>query len=263
VFSEAVRIIFYDSLIPSLMSGVSVLRSFGNQVYQHAFPIYRPVYAAYKAWADSAERQLLRQILVPGDVAVDAGANIGIYSQFLARCVGPAGAVYSFEPAPENFERLRTVARGFSNMHILQAAVGERTRKAELYVSDTLNVDHRTYLTANSTRRTVQIEMVALDDYFSPGQRVDLIKMDIQGYELQALRGADRLLADNPTTKLLLELWPYGLNQAGANWVELIDAMTSKHMMVSEVTRCGLVPFRSSSISEDPNFYVNLFASRR
>jgi FkbM family methyltransferase len=258
-----VRIIFYDSLIPSLMSGVSVLRSFGNQVYQHAFPIYRPLYAAYKAWADYAERQLLRQILVPGDVAVDAGANIGIYSQFLMRCVGPSGAVYSFEPAPENFERLRAAARAFSNMHILQAAVGERSRKAELYVSDTLNVDHRTYPTANSARRAVQIEMVALDDYFSPGQRVDLIKMDIQGYELQALHGAERVLADNPAAKLLLELWPYGLKQAGANWVDLVNALTSKHMTISEVTRSGLAALRASSINADPDFYVNLFASRR
>ena len=242
---------------------VSVLRSFGNQIYQHAFPIYRPVYAAYKAYADQAERQLLRQILVPGDVAVDAGANIGIYSQFLARCVGPTGVVYSFEPAPENFERLRAAARGFSNMHVLQAAVGERSREAELYLSDTLNVDHRTYLTDNSARGVVQIEMVALDDYFKPGQRVDLIKMDIQGYELHALRGAGRVLADNPATKLLLELWPYGLKQAGTSWVDLIDAITSKDMTVFEVTRCGLVPLRSSSISEEPDFYVNLFASQR
>ena len=199
------RVIFYDSPISPLMSGVSVLRTLGNKVYQHAFPIYRPVYAAYKAYADHAERQLLRQILIPGNVAVDAGANIGIYSQFLARCVRPAGAVYSFEPAPENFERLRAAARGFPNMHILQAAVGERSDKSELYLSDTLNVDHRTYLIDNSARRVVQIEMVALDDYFKPGQRVDLIKMDIQGYEVRALRGASRVLADNPAAKLLLE----------------------------------------------------------
>jgi len=241
---------------------VSLFRAVGNKIYRHAFPIYRPIYAAYKAYADHAERQFLRQILVPGAVAVDAGANIGIYSQFLARCVGPAGAVYSFEPAPENFERLRAAARGFSNMYLLQAAVGERSGKSELYLSDTLNVDHRTYLTDNSARRVVQIEMVALDDYFEPGQRVDFIKMDLQGYELHALRGASRVLADNPAAKLLLELWPYGLKQAGTNWVELIYALTRKNMTVSEVTRHGRVPLRLGSISEDPDCYVNLFASQ-
>jgi hypothetical protein len=60
------------------MSAVSVLRSVGNKVYEHAFPIYRPVYRAYKAYADRAERQLLTTILSPGAVVVDAGANIGI-----------------------------------------------------------------------------------------------------------------------------------------------------------------------------------------
>jgi FkbM family methyltransferase len=257
------RVIFYDSSTAPLMSGASVLRSFGNKIYEHAFPIYRPLYATYKAYADRAERQLLRQILFPGAVAVDAGANIGIYSRLLARCVGPAGAVYSFEPAPENFKRLRAATRRFSNVHVLQAAVGERSGHSELYLSDTLNVDHRSYFTDRSARRVVQIEMVALDDYFKPGQRVDLIKMDVQGYELHALRGAGRVLADNPAAKLLVELWPYGLKQAGVNWVELIDALTSKGMTVSEITRRGLVPLRTGSISECPDCYVNLFASQR
>jgi len=62
---------------------------------------------------------------------------------------------------------------------------------------------------------------------------------------------------------LLLELWPYGLKQAGTNWIDLIDAITSKGMTVSEVTRRGLVPLRSGSITEDPDCYVNLFASQR
>jgi FkbM family methyltransferase len=61
------------------------------------------------------------------------------------------------------------------------------------------------------------IEMIALDDYFKPGERVDLSKMDIHGYELHALRGADRILEDSPDIKLLIEFWPDGLKQAGVN----------------------------------------------
>ena len=82
------------------MSTTSVLRRAANKVYERAFPIYRPLYAAYKTYADRAERELLRKILFQGAVVVDVGANIGIYSQFLSRCVGPTGLVHSFEPSP-------------------------------------------------------------------------------------------------------------------------------------------------------------------
>ena len=237
------------------------LQRVGNKLYERAFPIYRPLYSAYKWYADSAERQLLKSILSAGDVVVDAGANIGIYSQFLSRCVEATGVVHAFEPSPENFKRLQAAARKLANVRLSQAAVGECSGKAKLYLSDKLNVDHRTYVTGEDPRRIVPIDIIALDDYFKPGQRVDLIKMDIQGYELHALRGANRVLADNPTAKLLLEFWPYGLKQAGANWMDLLATLESKNMVVSQIMKHGLVPFRSEPVRESPDWYVNLLMS--
>jgi FkbM family methyltransferase len=245
------------------MAAVSLLRGVGNRVYEHAFPIYSLCYRAFKAYTDRAERKLLRSILFAGAVVVDAGANIGVYSRVLSRCVGPTGVVHSFEPSPENFRRLQAATRKLANVRLSQAAVGECSGKSELYVSAKLNVDHRTYPTEVVSRYAIPIDIVALDDYFKPGQRVDLIKMDIQGYELHALRGADRVLARNPNVKLLLELWPYGLKQAGANWTELINTLVSKNMAVRQVAKHGLVPFRSELISETPEWYVNLFASSK
>ena len=187
------------------MSGASVLRGVGNKIYQRAFPIYRPLYAAYKTYADRAERALLRKILFQGAVVVDVGANIGIYSDFLSRCVGPTGLVHSFEPSADNFERLSAATRELLNVRLTQAVVGERSGQCKLYISDKLNVDHRAYKADGDSRRAVPIQMVALDDYFKSGQRVDLVKMDIQGYELHALRGAKRVLEENGNINLLLE----------------------------------------------------------
>src|SRR6266480_3084921 len=246
-----------------LMRVFSLLRRVGNRIYEHAFPIYRPLYAAYKACIDRAERRLLRETLVAGAVVVDAGANIGIYSQFLSRCVGPTGVVHSFEPSSENFRRLQSAMRKLANVRLSPAAVGEYSGRSKLYVSDKLNVDHRTYAPEGDSRRAVPIDIVALDDYFKPGQRVDLIKMDIQGYELHALRGANRVLADNPNAKLLLEFWPYGLKQAGATWIELVHTLKSKRLAVHQVTTHGLVTFRPESVSESPDWYVNVFASSK
>jgi FkbM family methyltransferase len=241
----------------------SALRRAGNKLYEHAFPIYRTLYAAYKAYVDRIERRLLKNVLFPGAVVVDAGANIGIYSQVLSRCVGPTGVVHSFEPSPENFKRLQSATRKLANVRLSQAAVGECSGRSRLYLSDKLNVDHRTYSTEEDSRRTVPIDVIALDDYFKPGQRVDLIKLDIQGYELHALRGANRVLADNSDLKMLVELWPYGLKQAGVNWVELLDSLQNKNMLVSEITNRGLVSFSASSVRERPEWYTNLFASRK
>lgn len=241
----------------------SALRLAGNKLYDQLFPIYRPLYAAYKAYADRPERQLLKRTLSAGDVVVDAGANIGIYSQFLSHRVGRTGVVHSFEPSPENFRRLQSATRKLANVRLSQAAVGERSGQSKLYLSAKLNVDHRTYTTAGDLRHAIPIEMVALDDYFKPGQRVDLIKLDIQGYELNALRGANRVLQENPDIQLLFEFWPYGLKQAGATWVELIDALRAENMAVFRVTKHRLVPFRSESVREGANWYVNLFASQR
>jgi len=85
--------------------------------------------------------------------------------------------------------------------------------------------------------------------------------MDIQGYELHALRGANRVLADNPGIKLLFEFWPYGLKQAGASWVELIEALKQKRKLVQQVSGKGLTAFDFESINESEAWYVNLFAS--
>src|SRR6266403_5761044 len=137
------RVFFYRHSDATLMSVVSVLRRAGNKLYEHAFPIYRPLYAAYKAYTDRPERELLEQVLFPGAVVVDAGANIGIYSQFLSHRVGPSGVVHSFEPSPKNFMRLRSATRKLPNIHVYQAAVGEHSGKTMLYLSDKLNVDHR------------------------------------------------------------------------------------------------------------------------
>ena len=243
------------------MSTTTVLHRAANKVYQCAFPIYRPLYAAYKTYADRAERELLRKILFKGAVVVDVGANIGIYSRFLSRYVGPKGVVHSFEPSPDNFRRLSAATRDLSNVRLTQAVIGERSGECKLYVSDKLNVDHRAYETDDS-RRVIPIEMIALDDYFKTGQRVDLIKMDIQGYELHALRGAQRVLQENSDINLLLEFWPAGLEQAGVSWETLVEMLQRSGMTLTLVRTDGLTPLDVRDIRNDTSWYVNLFARR-
>jgi FkbM family methyltransferase len=244
-------------------ASINLGRRIGNQLYKAAFPIYRPLYSAFKAYADREERQLLRRHLSEGCVVADVGANIGVYSKFFAQCVGPTGRVHSFEPSLENFARLRQTIATFSNVRVNQLAVSDTTGESLLYVSEELNVDHRSYPTEGEARKAVSIRSTRLDDYFRSGERVDLIKMDIQGYELHALRGAERVLSENARVKLLIEFWPYGLRQAGASAEALITFVRDQGFSLflpqgNQMTRCDH-PVADAS---DPAIYLNLFAQK-
>jgi FkbM family methyltransferase len=240
-----------------------VARRFGNELYKVAFRIYRPLYSVFKVYADRAERRILTEHLSAGCVAVDAGANIGIYSQFLSRCVGPTGAVHSFEPSPENFRHLSAAVAGLPNIRASELAVSDKTGRSLLYVSDKLNVDHHTYPMEGESRKTIPIKSITLDDYFAAGSRVDLIKMDIQGFELHALRGAKRVLQENPHIKLLLEFWPFGLKQAGGSADELLSFLEDQSFSLFLPGANGPVKFdRSYAGALESIKYFNLFAER-
>jgi FkbM family methyltransferase len=241
----------------------NICRRIGNELYRVAFPIYRPLYSAFKAYDGRFERRALATQLSTGCTVVDAGANIGVYSRFFLQQVGPSGAVHSFEPSPDNFKRLRELLKGFPNVYVNQLAVSDRTEETILYISETLNVDHRTYPTEGEPRRCISINSTRLDDYFKPGSRVDLIKMDIQGYELHALRGAERVLDENPRIRLLLEFCPYGLKQAGASPEAFISFLQERGFSIflpgeNGLKQCDFPPMDSS----DPTNYFNLFAMK-
>jgi hypothetical protein len=143
----------------------------------------------------------------------------------------------------------------------MPGAVGASSGETMLYISDALNIDHRSYATEGAARRRLQVPMVALDHYFKPGERVDLLKLDIQRYELHALEGAKRIINENEHIKLLLELWPYGLKRAGVVWTQLIEMLEGFAMNTMLVRADGLIPFEERNVRTDLKWYVNLFAT--
>lgn len=161
------------------------------------------------------ETQVIRELLSPGDVAVDVGANIGYYTLLMAQCVGSEGEVHAFEPAPENFALLERNVQENSAVQVTleEAAVGDCTGRIVFFESRTDLSDHRTYETTE-TRIKYEVPCFSLDGYCAgkPGlaERIDLIKMDIQGAEFHALQGMMELLRTNRKLKLVTEFWPHG-----------------------------------------------------
>ena len=229
----------------------------GNLLFRVAPAAYRPLYSAYKAMSDRRERAEFAAWIRPGDTVLDIGANIGVYASFFAKRVGPHGKVIAFEPESTNLSHLRDVERRFPQVQVVAAAVTSKSGHQKLFVSPDLNVDHRTY-DAGDSRAGELVAAVALDEFVDVDIAVSAIKMDIQGAEMNALRGARRLLSSGRRLLLILEYWPFGLRAAGEDPEEMLALLKSAGFELSTVGGHDL----PSSAGKNPNAYANLVARR-
>jgi len=149
---------------------------------------------------EPAVQEILAKRLGPGMVLYDLGANIGFFSLAAARIVGEDGHVFSFEPDPEVAERLRrNIERNnLSNVTVVEAGLWSSSGKMNFVAADTSSPDRGTgrFVGGDSASGTPR-PCVALDDFVAGARRPDAIKCDVEGAEIEALRGAERLLRAN------------------------------------------------------------------
>ena len=160
------------------------------------------------------ELDFVRQTVKPGQHVVDAGAHIGLFAMHMAAAVGPSGSVHCFEPFDANAECLAlaiTENRFEGRVMLERAAVGATSGAAQLvYAPATLNSGGAFLGGAGAPippgHETRRIRIIALDEYPLP-RPISFIKIDVEGAEPQALRGAARLL-DEDRPVILSEVHP-------------------------------------------------------
>lgn len=196
---------------------------FGNFLYQYFPPLYTKAYSIFKKNQDKNEIAFLKQHIKAGHHVLDIGANIGFYTRILSNIVGSIGRVHAFEPDKNNFNYLKKNTASISNVLLNNMAVGSSTGTIQIYTSDELNVDHRTYPVDNY-KNSYDVSVIRIDDYMLDKGEIHFIKMDIQGYEIEAIRGMKKLL-DTYHPKILLEFWPHGIEAAGNKVSDYFDQL--------------------------------------
>ena len=154
--------------------------------------LYTRFYVLGKTLAEPRERRFLWSQVEPGMVVFDIGANLGFYTLLLADRVGPQGRVHAFEPDPLSCELLRRRAAGHANIDINQTAVGDREGTITLYINRSNRADNRVHPSLGAeTAEAVDVPLTTLDAYCAARkiERIDAVKMDIQGAEVSALEG--------------------------------------------------------------------------
>jgi FkbM family methyltransferase len=202
----------YNLFLNMVYGRRGVCRTFGDEEPIRLHPAHRYFRDDY----ESSLCRYLRTIVQAGDVIFEVGANVGVFTVLLARWVGPEGRVYAFEPSP--------VAREALRQHLAWNQVTDRVTVSPLAISDIpgrgiLYEDNASGLNTLSTvhrllpnAKPVEIEMATIDSFCRENGVVPrLIKIDIEGYEFHALRGASGVLvAHKPTVVMELHpmLWP-------------------------------------------------------
>lgn len=172
----------------------------------------------------------VRAMLRPGQTAIDVGANIGYFTAVLAQCVGPGGHVWSFEPVPETYELLTLCKslNSFAQVTPMKVALGA----ADGSTAITYDRRHSGIATmhpeqvAGDVRR---VELRSLDTLISTGEVArppDLIKVDVEGHELDVLRGARNTIR-TATPTIVFELNERTARVAGWTLAELAELLRS------------------------------------
>lgn len=224
----------------------SFVFAYGHKIYidKHDTTISQELLLS-KKWEEFELSQFCKTIH-PGDTVLDIGAHIGIYTLMAASIVGENGKVFAFEPDKKNFMLLQKniVVNGYKNVVLINKAISDSNKMLDFYINPENTGDHRAYFSDNTWEK-VTVEAITLDDYFMKEypeyiSKINVIKIDIQGSEYFALRGAKRIFSKNKYIKIFSEVWPLGLKLSGIsvkNYLEMLQDMDYKFFDVREKSK--------------------------
>jgi len=162
---------------------------------------------------ENTERSFVESYLRPGMTVLDIGAHHGFYTLLASRKVGPKGRVLAIEPSPREREKLclHLKINRCRNVQIEESGVGENDGTEELHVvlgSETGCNSLRMPAVSGPTE-TVPVHIQGLDNMLRRHgiAKVDFVKIDVEGAELSALKGAPQLLSNYPRPVILAEVY--------------------------------------------------------
>ncbi|MEW4561613.1 FkbM family methyltransferase [Bremerella sp. JC770] len=153
----------------------------------------------YRLRTESESIRFLLNQKLKDSVAIDVGANRGIYTYWLSKQVGPSGKVISFEPQPEMISGLEQLRDSFAltNTTFVNKALSSKEDSLTLY-RDCVGSGGATLNGQSSDKPSISVDVIRLDDYLAQNsigsQPISFIKADVEGHELDVFRGAEETL---------------------------------------------------------------------
>lgn len=218
---------------------------------------------------EKAETAFFCSVCRPGMTFIDIGANIGYYSALASRRIGPSGQIVALEPDPESFRYLKQniVANLAPTVFCIQKAAAAESGTLRLYVNRENRGDNRLYPN-DLCDSSYQVEVSTVDAMLEDCgvERVDLVKMDVQGFEGHVLSGMKQTIQRSNSLILLTEFWPFGLRSAGTSPEDLLVELEQAGLRLYELTdkgRLASLTNKKAFIDRHPGRqYANIVAVR-
>ncbi|KKQ77586.1 MAG: Methyltransferase FkbM family [Parcubacteria group bacterium GW2011_GWC1_38_6] len=187
-----------------------------------------------RVW-DEMISDVLLDNLYPGGTFIDVGANIGYFSLLASRLVGGNGTVQAFEPVKQLSTQFSTSIRknNFDNIYLHRYACGSETREMDIMVNKQ-NVGGSSLIEAKNPLGSIheRIQIRKMDDMLKNIQHIDMIKIDVEGYEFEVLKGAENLIKKHKP-KIIFEFNPviYEASLTGSS-LQLLKFLTEHHYVI-------------------------------
>lgn len=174
------------------------------------------------------------KLVQPGDIVLDIGANSGQYTLLASWITGSEGFVYAFEPAPHKFNELLSNIKSnkLNNIKSFNYALSNYEGFAYLNLQKNINNDGMHYLTKNTSyqnKHSIKVVTHTLDYVIQSiiNKPIDLIKIDIEGWEEQVFQKSNLLFSQNKPPTIFFEWIPQHVSKAGLNTEGLFNFLKS------------------------------------
>ncbi|MDP3900892.1 MAG: FkbM family methyltransferase [bacterium] len=210
----------------------------------------------------------LQTLLSPGEVCLDIGSNIGYYALLEARLVGERGKVFCIEPSISNIEVLQKniEANGYDNIETLRAAAGAENTKGKINLSQSSNRHSFLKADLDFSGETEEVDIVTVDSFLVGKSSPTFIRMDVEGYETEIIRGMKETLAAGKPLKLFIEFHCPLLPDAGRELLETlkkegfsIRAMLKEHFSMLTVEPGAFIALHDFLFKERYHLLNNSF----
>ncbi|MFH1457235.1 MAG: FkbM family methyltransferase [Patescibacteria group bacterium] len=179
---------------------------------------------------------MLIKYLRSGMNIIDIGANVGLYSIIAGKIIGTKGKIWAFEPSSDTIEKFKknVILNKLENIKIEKCALGdEDDQMIELVLEQGFGDGHR-YLNKDFKKnKNIQehekIKVIKLDTYFKDREKekIDLVKIDVEGSELHVLKGAHEIIKNNANIVIIFEHAPDTFSRYGYFSKDVMDYLNN------------------------------------